>query len=153
MVLLIKLLFAIILGLSIGLLYRLFKRPKQVQIKSTLESHYLHCSFGEVHYIQDGKGPDVVLLHGIGASHIAWKRLMLRMKKDYRLTAIDLPGFGMSEKNTKLDYGLDAPFGLLKAQRVLLNRLEQLNWVALDLLIIFSILDLRLHGSVAAIPE
>ncbi|MEM9059200.1 MAG: alpha/beta fold hydrolase [Pseudomonadota bacterium] len=42
-----------------------------------------------------GSGPDVVLLHGLGATHASWTRTVQELS-DYRCHAVDLPGFGES---------------------------------------------------------
>jgi pimeloyl-ACP methyl ester carboxylesterase len=62
----------------------------------------------KIHYIQMGRGPDLVLLHGIGASLFIWRFVIRRLSENYRVTAIDIPGFGRSGKNPYGDYGLNA---------------------------------------------
>jgi pimeloyl-ACP methyl ester carboxylesterase len=62
----------------------------------------------KIYYEQAGRGKDVVLLHGIGASSYTWRHLLPLLSQKYRVTSIDLPGFGRSTKNTKVSYGLDA---------------------------------------------
>lgn len=71
------------------------------------ESRYVEAGGGKVHYIQAGHGPDVVLLHGIGASVYVWRFLFPILQARHRVTALDLPGFGKSEKSWRGDYGLD----------------------------------------------
>ena len=61
-----------------------------------------------IHYLQEGKGPDLVLLHGLGASVYVWRYLFKSLSQHYRVTALDLPGFGQSSLLTEVDYGLDA---------------------------------------------
>jgi pimeloyl-ACP methyl ester carboxylesterase len=55
---------------------------------------------GPVHYIDFG-GPDgagtVVLVHGLGGSHLNWDLLAPLLRPHFRVLAIDLPGFGRSE--------------------------------------------------------
>jgi pimeloyl-ACP methyl ester carboxylesterase len=55
---------------------------------------------GPVHYIDFG-GPDdgrtVVLVHGLGGSHLNWDLLAPLLRPHTRVLAIDLPGFGRSE--------------------------------------------------------
>lgn len=49
-------------------------------------------------YRTAGQGShDVVLVHGWGASGRMWLRSMWPIRRDYRLWAIDLPGFGRSD--------------------------------------------------------
>ena len=61
----------------------------------------------EVNYIQYGKGKDLVLLHGWGQNIEMMKPLGDRLEKDYRITIIDLPGFGCSDEPKKVYSVLD----------------------------------------------
>lgn len=45
----------------------------------------------------DGEGPDILLLHGAGASAHSWHKLMARLDDRYRLIAPDLPGHGFTQ--------------------------------------------------------
>ena len=48
-----------------------------------------------VHYIQKGRGPDVVLIHGAGGNLRDFTfSLVDRLARDYRVTAFDRPGLG-----------------------------------------------------------
>ena len=55
---------------------------------------------GEVHYVDFG-GPDdaptVVLVHGLGGSHLNWDLFAPLLREHARVLALDLPGFGRSE--------------------------------------------------------
>ena len=52
-----------------------------------------------LHYIQEGDGPDVVLLHGVTANLAVWmfNHTVATLSKTYRVTAYDLRGHGASE--------------------------------------------------------
>jgi pimeloyl-[acyl-carrier protein] methyl ester esterase len=43
-----------------------------------------------------GQGPDLVLLHGWGMHSGVWQRVALKLSETFRVTLIDLPGFGRS---------------------------------------------------------
>jgi pimeloyl-ACP methyl ester carboxylesterase len=45
-----------------------------------------------------GSGPDVVLLHGLGSSKVSFFDTAAALGRDYRVHAVDLPGFGSSDK-------------------------------------------------------
>ena len=53
-----------------------------------------------VHYVDFG-GPDgaptVVLVHGLGGSHLNWDLFAPLLRPHARVLALDLPGFGRSE--------------------------------------------------------
>jgi pimeloyl-ACP methyl ester carboxylesterase len=43
-----------------------------------------------------GEGRDVLLLHGWGCDHTIWAGVQALLKKSFRVTTVDLPGFGES---------------------------------------------------------
>jgi pimeloyl-ACP methyl ester carboxylesterase len=47
---------------------------------------------------ESGKGPPVLLLHGLGTSSYTWRHIMPVLAKSHRVLAVDLRGFGASEK-------------------------------------------------------
>ena len=47
---------------------------------------------------QEGQGEPVVLIHGFGASSYSWRKVMPDLAKEYRVVAIDLFGFGWTER-------------------------------------------------------
>ena len=63
------------------------------------ESHTVDLG-GSVHYVDFG-GPDdaptVVLVHGLGGSHLNWDLFAPLLRPHARVLAVDLPGFGRSE--------------------------------------------------------
>lgn len=67
-----------------------------------------------------GEGPDVVLLHGLGAAKSSFFDMAAALSRDgYRVHALDLPGFGASSKPTFASYGpaffADAVVGVMDA--------------------------------------
>jgi len=58
-------------------------------------------------YHTSGRGPDMILLHGIGANLYCWRWIIPLLAQDFRLWAVDLPGFGGSSKPKDAGYGLD----------------------------------------------
>lgn len=51
-----------------------------------------------INYIQYGKGKDIVLLHGWGQNIEMMKPLGNSFSNEYRITILDLPGFGKSDE-------------------------------------------------------
>ncbi|MGB1237885.1 MAG: alpha/beta fold hydrolase, partial [Pseudomonadales bacterium] len=49
-------------------------------------------------YSQQGSGRDILLIHGFGASRFTWRAIAPALAKHYRVTALDLKGFGLSAK-------------------------------------------------------
>ena len=52
-----------------------------------------------IHYQQHGKGPDVVLIHGITGNLSIWfMKILPVLSKKYRVTVYDLRGHGYSDR-------------------------------------------------------
>ncbi|MET0865968.1 MAG: alpha/beta fold hydrolase [Nakamurella sp.] len=49
-----------------------------------------------LHVYRVGAGEPLVLLHGLGESHIGWRPVIDALSAEYDVIAIDLPGFGRS---------------------------------------------------------
>jgi pimeloyl-ACP methyl ester carboxylesterase len=59
---------------------------------------------GPVHYLDFGgpeDGPAVVLVHGLGGSHLNWDLFAPLLNDHARVYALDLPGFGRSEPGAR----------------------------------------------------
>jgi pimeloyl-ACP methyl ester carboxylesterase len=52
----------------------------------------------KIHYVVQGEGPPVVLIHGFGASAFHWRYNIPELAKKHKVYALDLLGFGWSEK-------------------------------------------------------
>ncbi|MEQ8925165.1 MAG: alpha/beta hydrolase [Fulvivirga sp.] len=71
------------------------------------KSRFLNIEGINVHYQQIGKGPDLVLLHGTGASLHSWEGWVDNLKNDFRITTLDLPAFGLTGPNKEGVYTID----------------------------------------------
>ena len=49
-----------------------------------------------IHYRDEGDGPTLVLLHGVGSSLHTWDGWVQRLGDHYRILRIDLPGHGLT---------------------------------------------------------
>src|SRR5215470_7189080 len=58
-----------------------------------------------LHYVTAGRGPAVVLLHGLGGFAESWRSTIEALAPRHTVVAIDLPGFGCSAK-PRGPYGL-----------------------------------------------
>ncbi|GKD71192.1 pheophytinase, chloroplastic, partial [Tanacetum coccineum] len=52
----------------------------------------------KIHYVEEGEGFPIVLIHGFGASAFHWRYNIPELAKKYKVYAVDLLGFGWSEK-------------------------------------------------------
>jgi pimeloyl-ACP methyl ester carboxylesterase len=53
-----------------------------------------------VHVEQAGSGEPVVLIHGFGASTYSWRKVMPALAASHRVVAVDLNGFGYTQRPT-----------------------------------------------------
>ena len=60
-----------------------------------------------VHYLSMGSGEPLLLVHAIGQSIYTWRKLMPILAEHYCVIAIDLPGFGFSDRPYSLNYSMD----------------------------------------------
>ena len=49
-------------------------------------------------YQEEGKGPPLLLIHGFGASTYTWRYVAPELAQTHRVIAVDLKGFGQSDK-------------------------------------------------------
>ena len=50
-----------------------------------------------INYVRAGQGPPLVLIHGLGGSHVNWEPVMDLLAAERDVIAVDLPGFGESD--------------------------------------------------------
>jgi len=55
-----------------------------------------------------GRGPDLLLLHGFGASSFSWRDNVGPLSRHYRVWTLDLPAHGASPAPLEADYSLEA---------------------------------------------
>jgi len=59
---------------------------------------------GRVHYVEEGVGDPILLLHGNPTWSFLYRGIMIRLRKNFRCIALDYPGFGLSERPAAYDY-------------------------------------------------
>ena len=60
------------------------------------ESHYAQIDRATVHYVDEGNGPPLLLLHGNPTWSFLYRELIKGLRDRYRCIAPDHPGFGLS---------------------------------------------------------
>lgn len=70
------------------------------ELKYDFTVHYAELNGGiKLAYIDEGKGAEtIIMIHGLGSYLPAWKKNISELSKNYRVIAIDLPGYGKSSK-------------------------------------------------------
>lgn len=71
---------------------------------SQLKSYFVEVDGLRLHYLEAGEGEPVLLLHGWPTSSYLWRNVMPEMAKTNRVIALDLPGFGQSDKPLNASY-------------------------------------------------
>jgi haloacetate dehalogenase len=51
-----------------------------------------------IHGVRGGEGPPVLLLHGFPQSHVMWHRIAPELAREYTVVAVDLRGYGDSDR-------------------------------------------------------
>ncbi len=79
-----------------------------------------------LHYLDEGGGPPLVLLHGLGSmvEDFVLSGLVREASKRYRVIAFDRPGYGHSERPRRMRYGAAAQAELVRKalQRLKVHR-------------------------------
>lgn len=57
--------------------------------------------------INEGHGPTVVFLHGIGSSSEYWQKTIDKLYKDHHVIAVDMLGFGISPRPSHIRYSAE----------------------------------------------
>lgn len=92
--------------------FLLFTSCVQTKIEVRSKGMVLHDG-SVVHYLEAGQGPVLILIHGLGSSSAAWRDCIDSLAKSYRVLALDLPGYGKSDK-PNADYSVEYQAGVVK---------------------------------------
>jgi pimeloyl-ACP methyl ester carboxylesterase len=99
---------AVLAGFAYARPVTLFETWGELRLRlSGVRSSHVQAGPYRVRYLEAGTGPPLVLVHGLG-SHAAqdWGRSMVLLSRHLHVYAIDLPGFGRSERPPAADYGI-----------------------------------------------
>ncbi len=61
-------------------------------------SHYKEVLGHKIHYIDEGQGDPIVFIHGVPTSSYLWRNIISPLSKHHRCIALDLIGYGQSDK-------------------------------------------------------
>ena len=62
------------------------------------ESRWFESSAGRVHYVDEGGGRGLLLLHGNPTWSFLYRHLIPALRDGFRCIAVDYPGFGLSDR-------------------------------------------------------
>jgi haloalkane dehalogenase len=85
------------------------------------EGRYVEVEGLRLHYVEEGKGEPVLLLHGWPTSSYLWRGILGPLGRTNRAIALDLPGFGRSDKP------LDASYSFRFYERAVTGFLDEIG--------------------------
>ena len=72
-----------------------------------MQHNYLEANGIRLHYVTEGDGPLMLLLHGFPECWYSWRHQIREFSKDYKVVALDLRGYNQSDKPKAVsDYAL-----------------------------------------------
>ena len=71
-----------------------FRVPSQL---FPVEHRFLNLDGGRIHYVDEGSGETLLLLHGNPTWSFLYRKIIAGLTSDFRCIALDYPGYGMSE--------------------------------------------------------
>jgi haloalkane dehalogenase len=61
-----------------------------------VEHRFTDVDGAQVHYVDEGVGETILLLHGNPAWSFLYRKIIVGLKPQFRCVALDYPGYGMS---------------------------------------------------------
>ncbi len=104
------------LGITLVLLWRPDLKKSYLEDKYGQESsQFLNIDGARIHLRDTGNpnGPTIIFIHGFGASLHTWEDWSRGLEQEFRVIRFDLPGFGLTGPDTKVDYSDDRTNQLL----------------------------------------
>lgn len=102
------------------------------QIPSNIASKVININDLQLHYLEAGQGEVVLMLHGFPTSAYLYRNVMPEIAKTHRVIALDLPGFGQSDKSLSVSYSFNFYTNLLSSLLAQLD-IQKINLVVHDL--------------------
>jgi haloalkane dehalogenase len=67
-------------------------------------SRFYESPVGRIHYIDEGSGIPILLLHGNPMWSFLYRKIVPLLRDDFRCVAVDYPGFGLSDRPEEYGY-------------------------------------------------
>jgi pimeloyl-ACP methyl ester carboxylesterase len=100
---------AVMLGTVWSYSRRAVRRWEDVDLAAaTMPGRVVDVDGVQLHYVEAGEGPPLVLLHGLNGSTFGFRLLTPYLAPHFRTIAVDLMGFGYSDRPQHRDYSLGA---------------------------------------------
>ncbi len=83
------------------------KKSSMSELESSLKQDYILSNGIRLHYVTQGSGPLMLMLHGFPEFWYSWRYQIPEFAKDYKVVALDLRGYNESEKpQERAAYGI-----------------------------------------------
>jgi pimeloyl-ACP methyl ester carboxylesterase len=69
-----------------------------VALEGTWQHKYIVSNGVKLHYVTQGEGPLMLMLHGFPEFWYSWRHQIPEFAKDYKVVALDLRGYNESDK-------------------------------------------------------
>lgn len=92
------------------------------------DSRWYDSPAGRMHFVDEGSGRPILMLHGNPTWSFLWRRVILALRPRFRCVAPDYLGFGLSERPAGYDYSAAAHARVIAS---LVNALELEDYVLL----------------------
>ena len=80
--------------------------PASLRAESPFESRFLHLDGHRLHYVDEGSGPAVLMVHGNPTWSFFYRDLIKELRATHRCIAVDHLGCGLSDKPANTTYNL-----------------------------------------------
>src|SRR5512139_1868849 len=111
-------------GLAAAVAVKMLTRPRTVEwdrvandVVHSEHSHFVSIEGIRLHFQEFGEpsAPPMILLHGYTASLYVWKTVApMLADAGFRVIAVDMPGFGYSEKPEWFDYSITSQANVIE---------------------------------------
>jgi pimeloyl-ACP methyl ester carboxylesterase len=101
---------ALLVVLYLGLVVVAFLPQETIPVSKLAgpQDKFVTVNGRTIHYLQQGSGKPLILVHGFAGSTYTWRKLMPLLADRYTVYALDLLGFGLSDKPADGNYNLDS---------------------------------------------
>jgi pimeloyl-ACP methyl ester carboxylesterase len=101
--------FIAVVSAALAVISRLITRRETTEWRDAqVEGKIAEIDGVGLHYVDRGSGPAVLLIHGFGGHTFSFRHTIPALEREYRVVAVDLMGFGFSERPKDADYSLAA---------------------------------------------
>lgn len=80
--------------------------PASLQVLYPFESRFCELLEGKLHYVDQGKGSPIIMLHGNPSWSFFYRNLIIQLRQSHRCLALDHLGCGLSDKPENGTYRL-----------------------------------------------